>query len=920
MTDKIHPFGYRPFPFADFSWRIPYARTAKRRCEVYLRPAWRSSILVLVFSMVCAWVGTSSAFAAGHYELTVVPLGQGFVPRGQSDQSYRLPAGPDGPYPQALVLIASQPMAAVVAPAPLVVDDQSEAQPREKVPATVTLTVGGKTLPQWQLFKFPTVYVINLETQRANPEFADGRIAIRFDVDTVAEGFTLRAFGMPDPLLVSDTLDGPLALFHQAAGDEETRAYFEAFAHEAAGNKAMARTEYRRLVNSRNEPLARLARRGLRMLSYDERPHKISGNFREHYYWGLYLQHAGVFSPAFTEFDEARVVYRMHADAQYRAGEMLDQIGGDIFRVMDFMNFAGQAAWEPLPTRWSTLIVILKGKGERRLSAEELLDLKAAWLIMRSMTWGATAGKVLPVGTILELDNEDEWPMIDYGEGIIAPARDIVAERGWYDSVVFVRPRTEADRGQTVRSVGGDVGPNGAGLSVLYHDASWREFMLAWYQQFTWAARVGEVGESIPLSEELGDCGFPPVPNLGSACRASLRYHFAPEMLRRVQMTPRPGPKEFVRLWRLEGPFAASSVTAAGTEANARLLAPLPEPREAQVRTYVSRSDFIDLSRIFPDAGPSLVRATCWVFSPQNQEVRMWLGRNDGAAVWINGRRIHQGRHFASGLYRDQNLVDTVAGYAPLRVGWNEVRIVVESLPAPDDRGWGFSLRFCDLKNAPVAGLAYAHTSPTEGLAVSSAPAAGEHYSWGAVRRNWSELLPRLTNDDLRRITGVNDLTLTGQAGPGGGVQLSAGASARKGRYRDFEGPWKAGKDRDVAVNNVLDWDREACAAIRYERGGGSRDLLLIKPEVVMAYLKLLKEPTEAERMFEGKIPYERLLGYVVIPTATSARHLFVVDCLMGEGGEWPLDEEDLLRPIAAEYIPNPPRLLPPYLPPQPAS
>lgn len=859
-----------------------------------------------------AGYGAPSALAAGHPEISIVPLGQGFVPNGASDQSYRLPAGPTGPHSQALVLVASQPMAAVNLPAPLAADPQAVEEHKEKVPATVTLKVADRQLPAWQLYKFPTMYIVNLETLRANPEYAKGRVAIRFEVDTLAEGVSLRAFGMPDPLLVSDSLDGPLSLFHEAASDDDTRALMEALAQEAAGNKAMARATYLQLSSAADEKIARMARRGLRMLSYDERPHKLSGNFREHYYWGMYLQQTGVFASAYKEFDEARVIYRMHADAQYRAGETLDQIGGDIFRVMDFMNAAGEAAWESQRTNWSSLLVVLKGKDHRRLSSEELLELKVSWFLMRSMVWGATAGKVLPVGKVLEIDDESEWPLIDYGDGLMAPTRDIVAERGWFDSVFFIRPRMDGDTGPAVRTVGGDVGPNGAGLSVLYHDASWQDFMLAWYQHFIWAARAGEVSEALPLPEEVHDCGYQPATNIGYSIRAALRYDIPPEVLRRVQMTARPGPKEFVRMWQLEGPFPKSSLA---EDVSENWYEPLPSTTGDQKRRLVSRSDYIDLTRLYPDSGPALLRATTWVYSPMDQEVRMWLGRNHRAAVWVNGRLIHSGKLAASALDDAKHPVDRVAGYAPLRTGWNEVRMVVASPSEPSRRGWGFSLRFSTLSNQPVPGMAYLHSPPSEHLAVASSPEVGPHYNWGQVRRNWLVMLPRLGETELRQITGLSNLTLKGKAGPGGGVVLSAGAEGQRGRYREMNSEWQRNQDRDVVLNNVLDWDRESCAAIRYERNG-LRDLLLVKPEAMMPYLKLLREPAAAAALYGDTSPYERVLGYVVIPTSGSARYLFVVDCLMGEADQWPLDEEDLLNPIAAEYIPNPPRMLPVYSPP----
>lgn len=879
-------------------------------------PLLRGTPMVTVVTLLIVLCVPALTLAAGHEEITVIPLGQGQIIKGASQQSFRLPMGPNGPLNQALVLMAAQPWAPVQAPVPLNVPPpgEDELERKEQVPGTLKIKIGEKSLPEWGLFKFGTAYVINLETIRGNPEYSKGRLAINFELDSIAENLTIRAFGMPDPLLVSDTLDGPVALFHQAAKTDELKSYFIGFANELAGNKEQARVEYRKLVASQDERLARFARRGLRMLSYDQRPHKLSGNFREHFRWGLFLAQAGVLAPAFREFEECRIIYPMHADAQFRAGEMLDHIEGDVFKVMDYMERSGEASWETNPRIWSTLLVIQKGAGQRRLSATELLDLKVAFILSRYTVWAASRGRVAPKASVLELHDENSWPMITYADGMVGPSRDIVAERGWFDSVIYVRPRTDASKGERLRTIGGDVGPNGAAFSTLYHDATWREFIEAFYQQFAWAADVGEAGDALPGADELADCGHQPIPNLAYGARSALRYHFSPEVFRRVVMVPRPGRRDFARMWQLEGPFPIPQASATGTR---HVLDDLPTtPPGGQPLRIVSESDFIDLKRVLPGTGPALARATCWVFSPVEQELRMWIGQNDGAAVWINGRLIHSGRYFAEGEYADQNLVDTVASYAPLQAGWNEVRVTVESLPAPRDKGWGFSLRFANWRDEPVPGLAYLHAPPDSGMVPPyEAPPAGAHYAWERVRRNWAEVLPRLTDADLQQITGVAGLTVSGRAGPSGHALISVPGRTVGQSYRSLSQPWRDGVDRDVAVNNLLDWDREDCAAIRYQKNGQDRDLLLVTPEALGAFMTLLKESPAAAALFGGKEPDERLLGYVILPSQSSSRRLFAIDCLLGDGGAWPIDEEDLLQPIPAKYIPNPPRMLPPYQP-----
>ena len=843
----------------------------KTRLACILR---RSTLpLVLAIALPCA-----TARAASRADVTVVPMGSGAIAQGQSTQSFRIPTDIHGPLPQALVLVAAQPLAMAVPAAPLANAPESEEEKREPVPATVKMTIAGSELPEWKLYRFPSAYVISPATLAANPQYGSGRVEIVFEVNTVAEAVNLTAYGMPDPLLLGDSLDGPITAYLEAATDRQVRQFFSAMANEMAGNKELARSAYHELANSDNAQLARLARRGVRMLSYDERPHKLSGNFREHYRWGLFLSQAGVFSPAFKEFNECRIIYPQHADAQYRCGEMLDHIEGDLFKVQDYMDRAAAAAWERNPAGWSILLVIVKGEGEEKLSASRLIDLKAAWIIAKDMIRGATDAKVNPHAAVYELDSGTSFPLVEYPGGLTGPAPDIVAQRGWFDGVFYLRPRRPGDSGPPVRTIGGDAGPNGAALSTLYTDATWQEFILAWYEQFTWAARNGGLTDGIPMPGEVADCGQGPVPDVGYAIRAALKYHWPPEVLPWVKMVPRPGAREFVRLWEIEGASGG------------------PERQAIE-----SRGDWVD----FGKGASAGMTARCWVYSPEDQHVGVWLG--GAARVGVNRRIVHR----STGNARADQMTSPAAFVAPLNEGWNEIEVEPAGATNPDGR-WGFSLRICGVDDRPVTGLAYVNVKPEDDLAPAyQAPEAGKHYAWRDVHRDWGASLPVLSVDDLRGITGVGGLTLSGEAGEKGHVYVGGVQSAAGARVRDMQNAWRPGEDSDVELNNVLDWDREDCLAVRYTRDGSQRDLLFVRPEGLMAYMTLLNEPASAGQVFGGLPPEKRLLGSVLVPTKKSSRRLFVIDGLLGADGNWPVDEEDLLQPIADEYIPNPPRMGP---------
>lgn len=859
-----------------------------------------------------------AAFPASHEELTVVPLGRYVIPQGPSKQQVQLPSGASGPLNQALVFMATQPTIAVKPAAPLIEgqeDDSAQEEadlPRQYVPATVRFTVGGKKLPDWPLYEFGTAYVISRDVLRGAPGYETGWIEVSAEVDSIAERVNCLVFGMPDPLMVSESLCGPIAVFHENAKSDEQREYFVALAHELAGHKQEARATYQKLASSRDERLARFARRGLRLLQYDLRKHKLSGNFRENYNWGLYLQECGLFGPAFHAYDEARLMFPLDADAEFRAGEMLDRIQPDPYRVFDYMDDAIEGFWQTEPIRWSILLVIARSRDSEHLSGEQLTELKAAWVLARRMIGAATGGFVDARGVVLEIDEENDCPMEEYPGGLIAPSHEIVGGRGWFDSVFYIRPRLESETKGEVRTIGGRDGPKGAGLSMLYADATWREFMRAWYAQFHDAAQRGEVDPALPSPEAAADCGHSPIPGLAYGARSAIRYEWSPEVIRRVKAAPRGRNSEHLRMWRIEGPFDASPSTGGPGTDPADRNTTMKEAGGFRAQSIVSPADFIDLDRILPDARPARARATTWVYSPADQDCRMWIGGAGEIAVHVNGRPVYRGRDAGAFDTRWDARLDAVASYAPLIEGWNELRVIAGSPTAVDSHRWGFSVRLCDAREGPVPGLAFLASPPEGDPAVNRPTEVGRHYEWERVRRSWASELPTLTARELQAITGTTGLTVHGEARAGGCVSIQLPGAKEGATYRSPPSSWKSGQDRDVTLNNLLDWDRESCLAIRYQRNGRERDILFVRPASLMAYMTLLGEPSAAAEMFAGRRPDQRLLGCLLVDDgAGGRRRLFAVECLLGLGGAWPTDEEDLLHPILDEYIPNPRYLQP---------
>lgn len=866
----------------------------------------RSRVALLAFCAIC--LGNANVMAGGNPEISVTILGRGVLERGKKDDSFRLPVGPNGPLKQAMVLLASQPLMPEGETGPIAPEIAAEGR-MVPVPATIRFTIGGNDLPPWTLFKFPTAYIINYETLKNNPQFKEGRLTISIDTETNAESVEVEVFGMPDPFLLNETLNGPMSAFYDATTGS-TQAYFKALAHEMGGEKATARAAYREIAKSSDERVARFARRGLRMLSYDIRPHKLSGNFREHYRWGLFMQQCGFPGPAQKEFNECRIIYPQHSDAQFRAAETLDQIGGSSFQVLDYVERSGEAIGERSPAGWSVLIVVERIRNGRELSAPEVFEFKANWLLAQFMIWSASGAQLAPIAASWEVRELPEDAHCTYADGIVAPCESIVGERGWFDSVIYVRPRGKDDDGPAVRTLPPDQGPKGAALATLYHDASWIDCLKAWYSHYAWACETGEISPAGVLGNDASDCGFQPGPQMGYAIRSALRYFMNPLMHRRAKISDLDVPGSYQRVWQIEGPFSVKS-DAQGGEPARHVLDELPAQSE-NARQIISETDFIDLKKILSPAGPSLARARCWVYSPSAESARMWLGQNDGMAVWINGRLVHKGLYYSSHKFEDRNLTDTVAAWAPLEAGWNEVVAVIESWPSPRDKGWGFSMRFCDEHNQPIEGMAYLNYKPEKDLALAYRPLdAGGHFGWREVCDQFDVRLPVLGQVEMNRIAGGSEIRIDGKAGERGHVAVSMNGREASNTYR--LSAWRDGQDRDVRLNNVIDWDRESVAVLRYKKDGRDRDLLFVRPEALVAYMTLLKEPPEAAELFGSRPLDQRLLGYVVVPAGNGAtRVLFVLDCYLGDESTWPIDEEDLLVPIPPDYVPNPTRMLPP--------
>jgi len=592
------------------------------------------SVSLLVFLLIS--VRGASAPAASHPEISVIPVGRIDLKRGEQEVIHRLPTGLNGPLAQPLVLVASQPwMSPDEGASALPTPQGGEAKERRPVAATIKITVGDKALPDWVLDRGGSAYVINRDTLRGNARYADGAIAMNVKLQSEAPSLSISVLGMPDPLLLGGgrmtSVDGPLLRFVEEARDPSVKAYFSALSKEITGRREEARAAYEALATASNPEAARFARRGLRMLSYQLRKRKLSGNYMEHYRWGLYLESCGFFDAAFQEFEECRIIDTTQGESEFRGGQCLERLGGRIEQYIHHMERAGTAAHEKDPTVWYCLVVIVKARDKVSLNPAQINHIKDQWLFMDRMLWGATHGAVRLVTSFYEVDGE---PLLNGSvrrDRLSWPDDEMIETRGWYDSVICVRPRLSGEDRKAVEIGGADVGPNGAAIAAVFHDASWEQLLEAIYGHLRWAAVTSEVDAGLPTAADVVDCGVQPAPSKGHALRAALRYHFDRRTLRGLNIAEIPAEGSYLQLWQIEGPFPQPQTAANSRLPDKHVRDPVPAGAAKQVRRIVSKTDFIDLGKLMAHTGAARVRATSWVFLPEARSARSGSARMTGS-------------------------------------------------------------------------------------------------------------------------------------------------------------------------------------------------------------------------------------------------------------------------------------------------
>jgi hypothetical protein len=270
----------------------------------------------------------------------------------------------------------------------------------------------------------------------------------------------------------------------------------------------------------------------------------------------------------------------------------------------------------------------------------------------------------------------------------------------------------------------------------------------------------------------------------------------------------------------------------------------------------------------------------------------MWLSGDDNIRLWLNDQLVVDGVYWACALFTEKKEKDMVSGMLYLQKGWNSVVVQVSNVQrAPDWLGgnppdcWGFSLRLCDTLNREVTGLGWQSQTPAGFVTPVAFPfnaSSPKTYKWESVKDDYTTLLPRLSLEDLRAITGYGSFKVTDDMLFD--VSGEPASAQPTGHFLTKADP------KQVALDNQLNWffsPKENMAFLRFLRGGKKRDLVFLRPEGYDPFLTLGKVKAGAS-----------VIGYFLVDRDESpnGRIVLVVDTYLGD--DLPVDEEDLLSPF----------------------
>ena len=433
------------------------------------------------------------------------------------------------------------------------------------------------------------------------------------------------------------------------------------------------------------------------------------------------------------------------------------------------------------------------------------------------------------------------------------------------------------------------IGPDAGMVYVMLHE---------WLHQAE-AAMMHNLGHfGLPGLHDLAENGYGQtdigLPNATCWYRDFMFRLFRPAMWQQVDMNRktwwRPAPRsDYIAQWLVRGPFPnekkggldvdfldgeADVVPVAGEQAafpiednaawhaveTAALYEALPvDATDAQRQERADLEQIVDLAAAFRPNTNAVAYAHVYVHAARTEEALLWIGSDSGVKVFFNGLMVHRNR-VDRGLARDEDRVPVM-----LVRGWNRLLVKV-------DQGvdaWGFCARLSTADGEPVPGLTTAVELP-DGAAVEAGRAVpvawdGRLYAWDEVKDDPWAKLPRLSDELLRAMTGIEGVTLEARTGV---LRVGLGTSS------PVVSPVLTRIERaDDGLNNQLTYKNESLAWIRYRtraRDGrfesNRRDLLLVRWDLIDPWLEWLetRSAVPADRSIAGYVLLERQLAYVL--------------------------------------------------------
>jgi len=524
------------------------------------------------------------------------------------------------------------------------------------------------------------------------------------------------------------------------------------------------------------------------------------------------------------------------------------------------------------------------------LNLESVQSLQRDWRYVEQMVYGASRG-AYKFATDYRIFTPAMDPWVMQAGWIFLPSDAYVPVAGTYDYAIGTAEFGASHAG------GVDCGVNGSGGANIGAQRGWEVFLHEWNHQFDWTCVYGEQVPGYPTTHDSDGCGRQPIVNMGCGHRSSMRYYINRAQYRRQQPSDPLPAAACVDAWLIGGLVSAPEAPAgddAAVEAwrKTRVLDTLALDDEAAIvrgaalpqaiAAHAGQPQFVDLRAALPNAPEKCVAyARTAIVSPTNQEVRLWLGCNDSAAVWLNGRKIHEGRYYACAKWEDANRPGMLANSGVLQQGTNV--LVVKTERGGGD--WGFSVHLVDFNNQPLPNLTVVPDAPGSCLYVP--PTVGPAYRWADVKDDYMELLPRLTADDFAALTGIDGLMIASNRffiGLPPNTEPCAGA-----RYI------AAPASTDRTFNNYLNWDLECAGALRFRTDGETRDLVFVRPEYYEDFLTLMVTAPEAPAANDAVVGYWLIpdVEEGTVPNRTPRAVLVIATRLP----DYPEDDLDLLQP-----------------------